>query len=215
MNDKQLRQLIVDELDFEPSIDSADIGVAVEHGVVTLTGHVGSYAEKLAVERTTRRLRGVRGIAEEIEIRYSSDKKANDAEIAQRALSIIAWSTHIPDAVKVKVEKGWVFLSGAVDWQHQRQAAASAVRKLTGIVGISNLIEIRAGARVPDVKRKIEDALKRNAELDAANIQVSVAGDDKVTLEGTVHAWHERVLAERAAWATQGIRSVDDRLKVA
>lgn len=213
MDDKQLRQLIVDELDFDPSIDSEHIGVAVENGIVTLTGHVTSYQEKFAIERTTQSIRGVRGIAEEIEIRYPADKKTNDDEIAQRALHVIAWSAGIPDAVKVKVEKGWVSLTGTVDWQYQRQAAEAAVRKLTGVVGISNLIQIRLAAKAPDIKKRIEDALKRNSELEAANIRVFVT-DDKVTLEGTVHAWHDRALAERAAWAASGVRSVEDRLTV-
>jgi osmotically-inducible protein OsmY len=215
MNDKQLRQLIVDELDFEPSIASEHIGVAVENGVVTLTGHVTSYAEKLGVERTARRIRGVRGIAEEITVRYPADRKTNDDEIAQRALSIIAWHALVPDAIKVKVEAGWIVLTGTVDWHYQRQAAEAAVRKLSGVVGISNFIEIRENAKAPNVKQKIEDALKRSAELEAASIRVSVDDDDRVILEGTVHAWYDRVLAERAAWAAPGVRSVDDRLQVA
>ncbi|HEY0182386.1 MAG TPA: BON domain-containing protein, partial [Rhodopila sp.] len=159
MNDKQLRQLIVDELDFEPSVRSEHIGVAIENGIVTLTGHVSSYAEKLAAEKTVRRTRGVRGIAEEIEIRYPADKKTNDDEIARRALDIIAWDALAPEGIAVKVEKGWVFLTGAVEWQYQRQAAEAAVRKLSGVVGISNLIELRPSATAPDVKHKIEAAL--------------------------------------------------------
>ena len=213
MDDKQLRQLIIDELDFDPSINSEHIGVAVDNGVVTLSGHVSSYAEKIDIERITRSVRGVRGIAEEIEIQYPADSKTNDDEIAQRALQVIAWSAGIPEAVKVKVERGWISLSGTVDWHYQRQAAEAAVRKLTGVFGISNLIQIRSAATIPDVRKRIEDALRRNAELEAASIQVSVA-DDKVTLQGTVHAWRDRALAERAAWAAPGVRSVDDRLRV-
>jgi osmotically-inducible protein OsmY len=213
MDDKQLRQLIIDELDFDPSIDSEHVGVAVGDGIVTLTGYVSSYTEKLTIERTTRSIRGVRGIAEKIEIRYPADRKTNDDKIAQRALQIIDWSAGIPEAVKVKVERGWVSLTGTVDWHYQRQAAEAAVRKLTGVVGISNLIQIRSVATVPGVKKSIEEALKRNAELEAASIRVSAA-DDKVTLEATVHAWHDRTLAERAAWAAPGVQSVDDRLRV-
>lgn len=214
MSDKQVRQMIIDELDFEPSIDAAAIGVAVENGVATLSGHVGSYAEKLAVEQAVRRVRGVRAIAEEIQIRYPADKKIHDDEIAKRALDIIAWNAIVPDAVTVKVEKGWVHLTGTVAWHFQREAAEAAVRRLSGVLGVSNRIEIREAAKVPDVKRKIEDALKRSAELEAGAIRVRVDEGGKVTLEGKVHAWYERDLAERAAWSAPGVRAVDDHLTV-
>ncbi|SFI05180.1 Osmotically-inducible protein OsmY, contains BON domain [Bosea sp. OK403] len=215
MTDKQLRLTIIDELDFEPSIEAAHIGVAVEDGVVTLTGHVQSYAEKIAAEKAVRRVKGVRAIAEEIEVRYPHDKKTSDTEIAQRALSIIAWDVTVPDAVKVKVEKGWVQLSGTVDWQYQRRAAENAIRKLSGVVGVSNLIELKQRASANDVKKAIEDALKRNAELEASTIRVTVGNDNRVTLDGKVHAWYERGVAERAAWSAPGVKSVDDHLLVA
>lgn len=215
MSDKQLRLAIIDELDFEPSIDAAHIGVAVDGGVATLTGHVKSYAEKIAAERTVRRVKGVRAIAEEIEVRFPSDKKTSDTEISQRALSIIAWDVTVPDAVKVKVEKGWVQLSGTVEWQYQRQAAETAIRKLSGVAGVTNLIELKPRANLYDVKKTIEDALKRNAELEASTIRVMVGNDNRVTLEGKVHAWYERGIAERAAWSVPGVKVVDDRLLVA
>jgi osmotically-inducible protein OsmY len=215
MDDKLLRQSIIDELDFEPRVDAANIGVAVEDDVVTLTGHVKSYAEKLAAERTVRHVRGVAAIAEEIEVRYPATKKTSDDEIARRVLNIMAWHATIPDTVKVKVEKGWVELTGAVDWQFQREAAESAIRKLNGVVGVSNLISIKLGAKPADIQRKIEDALKRNAEVEARQIRVSVTDGDKVTLDGKVHAWYERGVAERAAWAVRGVRAVVDHLTVA
>jgi len=136
MDDKTLRQFIIDELDFEPSIDAANIGVAVEKGVVTLTGHVANYGEKIAAERAVQRVKGVRAIAQEIEVRFSNQPKRSDDEIAQRALDIVKWSVQVPaESIQVKVEQGWITLTGAVEWQYQKQAAESAIRKLRGSVG--------------------------------------------------------------------------------
>jgi osmotically-inducible protein OsmY len=214
MADIDLRQSVLEELDFDPSFDAANIGVAVENGVVTLTGHVRSYAAKLAVERAVQRVKGVHGIAEEIEIRYPADKRTADDQIAERALSSIKWNAQVPgDAVLVKVEKGWVTLSGTVDWQFQRIAAESAVRRLSGVAGISNMITIKPQVRPTDVKSKILDALKRNAQLEADAIRVSV-DNDTVTLEGNVKAWYERGIAERAAWSAPGVSKVEDRISV-
>jgi osmotically-inducible protein OsmY len=212
MGDKTLRQFIIDELDFEPSIDSANIGVAVENGVVTLSGHVATYAEKIAAERAVQRVKGVKAIAQEIEVRYPDQAKRSDDEIAQRALNILNWSVQIPaDSIQVKVEKGWITLSGTVPWQYQRLAAESAVRKLSGIRGVTNLIEIKPHVAASDIQRKIMDSLKRNAEVEADSIRV-VVDNDKVTLEGNVKSWYERDLAERAAWSAAGVTSVVDRL---
>jgi osmotically-inducible protein OsmY len=214
MADRDLRQSVLDELDFDPSFDAADIGVAVENDVVTLTGHVRSYAEKLAVERAVQRVRGVHGIAEEIEIRYPADKKTADDQIAERAISTIKWNAQLPmEAVLVKVEKGWVTLTGTVDWQFQRIAAEEAVRRLSGVMGVTNMITIKPQVRPVDVKTKILNALKRNAELEADSIRVSV-DNDTVTLEGNVKAWYERGIAERAAWSAPGVRKVEDRIAI-
>ena len=214
MPDIDLRQSVLEELDFDPSFDAANIGVAVENGVVTLTGHVRSYAARLAVERAVQRVKGVHGIAEEIEIRYPADKRTADDQIAERALSSIKWNAQVPgDAVLVKVEKGWVRLSGTVDWQFQRIAAESAVRRLSGVAGISNMITIKPQVRPTDVKSKILDALKRNTQLEADAIRVSV-DNDTVTLEGNVKAWYERGIAERAAWSAPGVSKVEDRISV-
>jgi osmotically-inducible protein OsmY len=215
MDDKTLRQFIIDELDFGPSIEAANIGVTVERGVATLTGHVGSYAEKVAVEKAVQRVKGVRAIAEEIEVRYPSDRKTSDDQIAERAVNIIAWNAMVPDGViKVKVQKGWVTLEGTVDWQFQSRAAVSAVRKLTGVVGVGNLIRLTPRVQSNDVKANILAALKRGAELEADAIRVDVQGD-KVVLEGKVKAWYERGVAERAAWSAPGVTSVEDNLRVA
>jgi osmotically-inducible protein OsmY len=212
MDDKVLRQFIIDELDFEPSIHAAHIGVAVEKGVVTLTGHVGSYVEKIEAERVVQRVKGVKAIAEEIEVRYGDEPKRSDDEIAQRAVNILSWSTQVPEGViHVKVQRGWVTLTGAVEWQFQKIAAEAAIHKLSGVLGVTNLIEIKPHVDAPDVRKKIIDALKRNAELEADSIRVTV-DDNKVILEGKVKAWYERGVAERAAWSAPGVKSVEDRL---
>jgi osmotically-inducible protein OsmY len=214
MNDKLLRQEIIDELDFDPTIEAAHIGVAVDDGVVTLTGHVKSYAEKIAAERAVKRVKGVKGIAEEIEVRYAGEKKTADDQIARRALDILAWDTTIPDdKVQVKVQNGWVTLSGDVDWQYQKDSAQRAVRRLSGVIGISNMIAVKPNVTAMDVKLKIESAIKRSAELDAQSIRVSTSGS-KVTLEGRVKDWHERDLAEKTAWAVPGVTAVEDRIVV-
>ena len=214
MDDLKLRQLILDELEFEPSIDAANIGVAVDQGVVTLTGHVGTYAQKLAAEEAVKHIKGVRGIAEEIEVRYPSTPKIHDDEIAKRALDILRWDASVPDdRLQVKVQQGWLTLSGEVDWNFQRKAAEEAVRKLSGLIGVANQIMLKSTAQTADVKKRIEEALKRNAELEADAIRVSVV-DGRVKLEGKVKAWYERQLAEQAAWAVKGVRAVEDDLRL-
>jgi len=215
MSDKSLRQDIIDELDFEPSIDATNIGVAAENGIVTLSGHVGSYMEKLKAEELVRHVKGVHGIAQEIEVRYPGDKQTADDEIARRALDIVKWDTTVPaDKIQVKVQNGWVSLSGQVDWYYQKAAAETAVRRLHGVKGVNNGLTIQPRVQVADLKDRIENAFKRNAELDAANIRISVSGN-KVTLDGKVRSWPERYAAENAAWAAPGVSAVDDRLSVA
>ena len=216
MSDRDLRQDILDELDYEPSVNGAHIGVAVDNGVVTLSGHVASYAEKLAAESAVRRVKGVRAIAQEIEVRYPFEKKTADDEIAKRAVDILRWSAVVPrDVVQLTVHDGWVTLSGQVDWQFQRRAAENELRKLSGIFGVINNITIQARVQPTDVKRKIEDALRRNAEIEAQGIRVTVLDGGKITLQGSVHDWHERTAAEQAAWSAPGVVSVDDRLTIA
>ena len=215
MDDKVLRQSIIDALDFDPSIDAANIGVTVDNGIVTLTGHTGSYAEKVAAETLVRRVKGVRAIAEEIEVRYPNDRKTADDQIAERAIAIIAWDAMVPEGVvNVKVEKGWVSLTGTVSWQYQREAAYTAVHKSNGVVGVINNIAVKPDVQAADVKAKILAALKRDAEFEADGIHVNVLGD-KVILDGKIKAWHERSVAERAAWSAAGVCSVEDNLHVA
>ena len=214
MSDMSLRQNVLDELEFDPAVDATKIGVAIDKGVVILSGHVGSYAEKIAAERTVQRVKGVRGVAQEIEVRYPNENKNADDEIAQRAAKILEWDSTVPPGkIKVKVEKGWITLSGEAEWQFQRQAAEAGVRKLSGVSGVMNMITVRPRVDAVNVKHRIEDALKRSAELQADAIRVAVAGG-RVTLEGKVRAWRERNVAEQAAWAAPGVVAVEDRLTI-
>jgi osmotically-inducible protein OsmY len=213
-DDEKIRDDVLSELEFQPQVDATTIGVAVKNGVVTLSGHVGSYAEKIAAELAVRRVKGISGIAEEIEVRYPGSNPIADDEIAKRCLSVLAWDVFLPrDAVQVKVESGWVELTGKVNWQFQREAAENSVRKLGGVIGVSNRIEVKAEVQDADIKTRIENALKRSALVEANDIRVVVI-DDEVTLEGKVHAWDERSAAERAAWSAPGVNSVEDRLTI-
>ena len=214
MSDIDLRQFIVDELEFEPSIDAANIGVAVHDGVVTLTGHVPTFMEKTTAERTVGRIKGVKGIACEIEVRPIGANITADDEIARRAVHQIEWNVQVPkNSVQVRVEKGWVTLSGKLHWHFQRAAVENAVHALSGVRGVINNIAVAPRATAPDVKKRIEDALKRDAEIDAHAIKVDVR-DGKVVLEGKVRAWAERQAAERAAWAAPGVKAVEDHISI-
>jgi osmotically-inducible protein OsmY len=214
MIDLTLREDILDELEFDPSIDAAHIGVAVDNGIVTLSGHVSSYWEKTTAENVVRHVKGVKGIAEEIEVRLTGHKGTADDEIAKRAVNAITWNVSIPrDKVQVKVQDGWLTLSGKVEWQYQKNAAAEAVRGLAGVVGVTNQIEITPRASGADIKKRIEDALKRAAATEAQAIRVNVA-EGRVTLEGKVKDWSDRQAAERAAWSSPGVTTVDDRISI-
>lgn len=214
MSDSSLRQNILDELEFEPSIDANDIGVAVEDGIVTLSGHVQNYSQKQAAERIVARVKGVRGIAEELEVRYPGGSGVADDEIARRVLDTLKWSTRVPDGkVQVTVQKGWVTLTGSLDWNYQKVGAANAIEDLKGVTGVTNKITIKPQVTSVDVRTRIEEALKRSAEVEAGDIKIDVAAD-KVTLKGRVKTWSERWLVEDTAWATPGVTHVSDELIV-
>jgi osmotically-inducible protein OsmY len=214
MTDLKLRQDVLDELEFEPSVNAACIGVAVNDGVVTLTGHVSTYAEKLAVERAAKRVSGVRAVAQEITVRFPRDKKLSDDEIAKRALNLLRWDVSVPDNVKVIVENGLVTLPGAVDWQYQKAAAEAAIQKLAGIATVLNSIKVkRPMVTMSDIKSKVENALKRHAEVEAGGISVTVS-DGEVTLNGKVDSWNERQAVVKAAWSAAGVHIVEDRLRI-
>jgi osmotically-inducible protein OsmY len=213
MNDKKLRKAVIDQLDFEPGIDSADIGVAAEAHVVTLTGHVPNYAQKVAAERAAWRVKGVQAVVDNLEVRYAAEP-ASDGEIAKRALSSLQWDATLPSDLRVTVNNGWVILEGQVQWQFQRENAGKDVRKLFGVMGITNNITLKPVARTATVKQRIEDALKRNAEVEAALIRVDIEGGDTVTLDGKVDTWSERMAVQHAAWSAPGVKSVIDHLTI-
>lgn len=214
MNDEELRRLVIDALEADPRVSAADIGVAASNGVITLTGHVSNLMEKYEAEQIVQRIKGVRGIAEEIQIRSDYEEQISDDHIASRIVDMLTWNVLVPNTqVQVKVQQGWVTLSGEVNWHFQRNSAEAAVRRMAGVKGVTNLIGIRDPVHITDVKERIEAALKRSAELEASDIQVEVH-DRKVTLQGKVRTWAERDAAERAAWNAPGVITVDDKLQV-
>lgn len=211
--DLDLRRHVMDELDFEPAINAAHVGVTADNGIVTLTGHVESFAEKLAVEKAARRIRGVKAIANEIRVRFPDDKKTADDEIARRAVNILQWTGIVPQgAVMLKVQDGWIGLSGEVNWNYQRTAIEAVLMRLSGVKGIVNGINIKPHADPVAVKQRIEEALHRNASVESKKVSVLVEDCGRVILEGVVHDWHERNAIEDAAWSAPGVSWVDDRL---
>lgn len=211
----KLQQRVIDELEFEPAVNAAHIGVSVRGSVVTLTGHVESFAEKFAAERAARRVKGVTGVAQEIEVHLAEDKKTADDEIAQRAVKLLEWDVAVPSAaIAVKVEHGIVTLTGTVDWGFQRAEAEYDVRKLGGVKGVVNLIAIRPQVRAAEVRSRLTAAFERNADLEAKHLTIDVI-NGKVVLGGEVASWAEREAAERAAWSVPGVTAVDDRILIA
>jgi hyperosmotically inducible protein len=215
MSDKQLRQDILDEFEFDPSFNAAHIGVAVDKNVVSLTGHVESYAEKLAVLGAARRVKGVQAIADEVEVRFPNQSKTADDQIAQRATDILKWNSVVSSLpIDVVVRNGWITLSGRVNWYFEKRAAENCVRKLSGVRGITNSIIVKPQVDAANIKEKIEAALKRHAEVEANGIRISVKGGDHVVLEGRVGNWDERRAVETAAWSAPGVAAVEDRLSI-
>ena len=213
-DDKQLQKSLSAALDWAPDAPSAHIGVMAKDGVGTLTGHVARYAEKVAAERVASRIKGVRAIAEEIEVRNLGQVTTDDESIAAEAVNILSWDTMLPSGrIGVKVEHGWVSLTGEVDWQYQRALAAQDMHRLNGVKGISNQIKLAKQVQPADGKLKVEDVLKRDSILEAAGIEV-VAENHIVTLNGHVRSWHDREVAERAAWSAPGVTDVVDRIAI-
>ena len=215
MNELKLRDDILDELAYEPIVDPAHIGVTADQNVVTLTGHVGSYAQKLAALSAVRRVKGVHGIADEIEVRAPSDAKMSDDEIASRAINVLSWDSVVPsEAIQVTVRDGLVTLTGKVHWYYQKSSAERDVRNLSGVRSMVNNIEVEPHARADNVKKKIEAALTRHAEIEAKDIRVTVRDNDEVLLEGKVRNWDEKFAVENAAWPAPGVKNVRDRLTI-
>lgn len=213
-SDRELQTSVLDELRWEPGVNATDIGVTVKDGVVTLEGTVNSFAEKWAAERAVKRLPGVRTLAVELEVKLPGSSERTDADIARAAENALEWNIAVPaKRITVTAEKGFLTLEGEVDWQFQKSGAEGAVRYLTGVKGVTNLITIKPKVAAADVKDKIEAAIKRNALLDAQQIKVQADGG-KVTLSGSVHSWAERDEAEDAAWAAPGVSAVKDLITV-
>lgn len=212
--DTQLRNDIQAELNWAPDVKTSDIGVIVKDGVVTLTGHLASYAEKYAVERAVQRVHGVKALAIELNVKLPFDNQRTDADIAMAAERALEWNVLVPDdKIRPMVEKGWLTLNGEVEWDYQRSAAESAVCNLMGVTGVSNLVKVKPKVSPADIEKKIHDALSRQADREARQLAITVNGS-QVTLRGTVHSWTERDAVQGAAWATPGVTVVVNDLLV-
>jgi len=212
--DSDIKRDVEDELKWDPDIDATDIGVAVHNGVVTLTGFVRSYAQKTEAESAAKRIAGVVGLANDIEVRLPSIDQRPDPDIARDAVA--ALKSELPyssEKLKVVVRNGWLTLEGMAEWNYVRERAQSAVRRIRGVTGVSNSIALQPTVAPYEIRRKIEDAFRRSAELDASRVTVEASGGE-VVLRGTVRSWAERQQAERAAWAAPGVTKVDNRITI-
>lgn len=214
-SDVQLQHDVVEELEWEPSIDAAEIGVAVKGGVVTLMGHVPVYAQTFKAAEVAKRVHGVKAIANDIQVRLGDGHQPDDADIAAAALHALKWDASVPDErLQIAVRDGWITVDGTVDWPFEREAADRVLRHLIGALGVTNTILVKPRETANDVKSDIEAAFRRSATLDAKKIWVETK-DGAVTLHGEVHSHAERDEAERIAWTAPGVRRVEDCITIA
>jgi osmotically-inducible protein OsmY len=213
-SDSDLKKAVLDELSWEPSVNAAHIGVTAHAGVITLTGHVHNYMQKIGVEKAAGRVKGVKAVAEEIEVKLPYDIKRSDEDIAAAAVDRLGWNAAIPiDAIKVKVQTGWVTLTGNVAWHFEKEAAERDLRALSGVIGVSNQIVVKPAVDAFNVKKDIEDALHRSWFYDPDTIQVAAQGG-RITLSGKVATWDARRLAGSTAWSAPGATSVQNDIAV-
>jgi osmotically-inducible protein OsmY len=213
-SDSEIERDVKDELEWDPDLDATDIAVSVKQGVVSLTGFVKSYTDKYEAEAAAKRVAGVAGVANDLEVRMPSVDERPDPDIARDAVAAIKSQLPISsEHIKVIVKNGWVTLEGYVEWQYQKNTAEAAVRRIKGVRGAINNIVLKPRLEPSGIKKKIQDALKRLAEVDANRIEVDANGSE-VVLKGTVRSWAEREEAERAAWAAPGVTKVEDRIVV-
>lgn len=208
-----LRDDVMAELDTDPLVEAKRIGVTAEDGLVTLRGTVPTLAQKWAAEEAAKRVKGVRAVVEDLDVDLPAMHLRDDADIARAASGALYWDTLLPATIQIVVKDGYVTLSGEVQWNYQREEAEDVVRRLAGIRGISNMIEIRQAVAAKNIRGEIDEVFKRDAHLDAQAISIAVHGS-KVTLSGKVHSWYERNEASRAAWSIRGVTAVDNEIAI-